>query len=135
MFERGHSVRILISNSSGVPIYEQIAAQIAESIAKGLLKEGDALPSIRQLAKDLRVSVITTTRAYNELENKGLVTAMQGKGYFVSASDSNAIKAEYLKRIKGHLQEAVKDAKTVGIDGAELQNLLKILIERESIDD
>lgn len=128
-------MRIIISNSSGVPIYEQIAAQIAESIAKGLLRDGDALPSIRQLAKDLRVSVITTTRAYSELENKGLVTAMQGKGYFVSASDSNAIKEEYLTRIKGHLEQAVKDAKTVGIGSTELQNILQTLLEGENSDD
>ena len=98
---------IVIQNTSDLPIYEQIAQQIKQHILSGTLHEGDALPSIRALAKELRTSVITTKRAYEELERDGFLYTVAGKGSFVAAQNLSLIKEEYLKRIEEHLQEVV----------------------------
>ncbi len=98
---------IVIQNTSDLPIYEQIAQQIKQHILSGALHEGDALPSIRALAKELRISVITTKRAYEELERDGFLYTVAGKGSFVAAQNLSLIKEEYLKRIEEHLQEVV----------------------------
>lgn len=98
---------IVIQNTSDLPIYEQIAQQIKQHILSGTLHEGDALPSIRALAKELRISVITTKRAYEELERDGFLYTVAGKGSFVAAQNLSLIKEEYLKRIEEHLQEVV----------------------------
>lgn len=98
---------IVIQNTSDLPIYEQIAQQIKQQILSGTLHEGDALPSIRALAKELRISVITTKRAYEELERDGFLYTVAGKGSFVAAQNLSLIKEEYLKRIEEHLQEVV----------------------------
>lgn len=98
---------IVIQNTSELPIYEQIAQQIKQQILSGTLHEGDALPSIRALAKELRISVITTKRAYEELERDGFLYTVAGKGSFVAAQNLSLIKEEYLKRIEEHLQEVV----------------------------
>ena len=99
---------IIISNDSDKPIYEQITSQIKNQIMQGSLREGDALPSMRTLAKELRISVITTKRAYEELEREGFITTVVGKGSFIKAADTRLLREESLKRIEEHFQEAIR---------------------------
>jgi GntR family transcriptional regulator len=118
---------IIISNSSGSPIYEQITSQIKNMILTNVLKEGDALPSMRLLAKELRISVITTKRAYEELERDGFIESVTGKGSFVAGKNLEFVREEQLKRIEDNLQQAVSIAKESGITIDELFEILKIL--------
>lgn len=118
---------IIISNSSGKPIYEQITMQIKNLIMAGKLQEGEALPSMRQLAKDLRISVITTKRAYEELERDGFITTMTGKGSFVAKKNLEFIKEEQMRTIEQLLAQAVDTARQSGITAEELQELITIL--------
>jgi GntR family transcriptional regulator len=118
---------IIISNSSGSPIYEQITSQIKNMILTNVLKEGDALPSMRLLAKELRISVITTKRAYEELERDGFIESVTGKGSFVAGKNLEFVREEQLKRIEDNLQQAVSIAKESGISIDELFEILKIL--------
>jgi GntR family transcriptional regulator len=120
-------VDIIISNSSGKPIYEQITMQIKNLIMAGKLQEGEALPSMRQLAKDLRISVITTKRAYEELERDGFITTMMGKGSFVAKKNLEFIKEEQMRTIEQLLAQAVDTARQSGITAKELQELIAIL--------
>lgn len=120
-------MKIIISNRSELPIYAQIKEQLKEQIITGKLLEGTTLPSIRQLAKDLGISVITTTRAYNELEAEGFIASMQGKGSIVLSRDNNLIKEQYLKRIEEGLQIAIEHAKYAKISEEELIAMLKNL--------
>lgn len=113
------------------PIYEQIRARLAEAILRGDLAAGQALPSIRVLARDLRVSVITTTRAYNELVADGLVDAVRGKGVFVRAQQPDQVQARALERIDGALADAARIARTAGIGAEELRERLSVAIEEE----
>ena len=103
-------MNIIISNSSGKPIYEQITAQIKGQIMNGSLKPGEALPSMRLLAKELRISVITTKRAYEELEREGFITTVVGKGSFIREADQEFVREERLRAVEGHLQAAVDAA-------------------------
>ena len=98
-------MNVIISNASGMPIYEQIVSQIKKKILSGELMEGEMLPSIRALAKDLRISVITTKRAYDELEHEGLICTVAGKGCFVAARNKEWVREELLRKIEEHLQE------------------------------
>ena len=98
---------IIISNDSDKPIYEQITSQIKNQIMQGSLREGDALPSMRTLAKELRISVITTKRAYEELEREGFITTVVGKGSFIKAADTRLLREENLKRIEEHFLEEI----------------------------
>ena len=118
---------IIISNSGNKPIYEQITAQVKASIMSGALREGDQLPSIRALANDLGVSVITTKRAYSDLEDQGFVHTVQGKGSFVSSGNKQMLREEQLRRIEGHLGNALEEAASVGIELAELHQILDAL--------
>jgi DNA-binding transcriptional regulator YhcF (GntR family) len=120
---------ILISNSSGHPIYEQIARQIKNLIISGELNEGDALPSMRLLAKELRISVITTKRAYEELERDGFIVTMTGKGSFVAAANIDFIKEEQLRTIEEHIQKAVSAANLSGVELNELVEILTLIYE------
>jgi GntR family transcriptional regulator len=120
-------MEIIIKNSSGQPIYEQIYTQIKNLILSGGLKEGDLLPSIRGLAKDLRISVITTKRAYDELEREGYVNTVGGKGCFVAGMDKELIQEENLKKIESHIQEIHKLAAVCGITKEELIELFQLL--------
>ena len=113
-------MNIIIRNSSGQPIYEQIYGQIKECVLNGSLEEGDLLPSIRGLAKDLRISVITTKRAYDELEREGYVHAVAGKGYYVAGTDRELIREENLKKIEAHIQAIRQLAASCGIGREEL---------------
>ena len=120
---------IIISNSAGVPIYEQITQQMKGLILRGELKEGEALPSMRLLARELRISVITTKRAYEELEREGFITTVVGKGSFVKEADQEFVREERLRAVEGHLQAAVDAARQCGMDETELVDILKLLFE------
>lgn len=113
--------------NSGVPIYQQIAQQLRADILAGKLKEGEYLPSIRGLAKDLRISVITTMKAYEQLEAEGLVTAAQGKGFYVNAQDSEMLKEQHLRKVEDALLEAIHAARIAGMTDKELQDILHTL--------
>ena len=118
---------IIISNSAGVPIYEQITQQMKGLILRGELREGEALPSMRLLAKELRISVITTKRAYEELEREGFLTTVPGKGCFVAARDLELVREDCLRRVEEHLSQAVQIAKGGGVTLPELADALTIL--------
>ena len=122
-------MKILISNSSSEPIYEQISSQIKVMILKGELEEGDMLPSIRGLAKDLQISVITTKRAYDELEREGFIESVQGKGSFVASQNKELMKEMKLKSIEDRLQEVVKESNILGLSYKEVSEMLRILFE------
>ncbi len=122
-------MNIIISNSSGRPIYEQITSQIKGMIMNGTLKPGDPLPSMRLLAKELRISVITTKRAYEELERDGFITTIVGKGSFVREADQEFVREERLKAVEGHLQAAVDAARQCGMEEQELIEILKLLFK------
>lgn len=124
-------MEIIISNASGLPIYEQIVEQVKQKIMSGVLREGDMLPSIRALAKDLRISVITTKRAYEELEREGFVVTMPGKGCFVAAQGREWIKEGLLREIEAHLSEISRLAELAGVSGDELCRMLRVLSEEE----
>lgn len=124
-------MEIIISNSSDAPIYEQIKEQIKNKIVSNELKVGDKLPSIRILAKDLRVSVITTKNAYVELENEGYVETIPAKGTYVAAKNGELIREEQLQRIDGLIETAVKVAKISSISKKELEDILNIYYEEE----
>ena len=118
---------IIISNSGGVPIYDQITRQMKGLILRGELAEGEALPSMRLLAKELRISVITTKRAYEELERDGFITTVPGKGCFVAPRNLELVHEETLRRAEEHLTQAVEIAKSGGISLSELSGALNIL--------
>ena len=122
-------MHIVISNQSGKPIYEQIAEQVKALIISGELGEGDALPSMRLLAKELRISVITTKRAYDELEQEGFLYAVPAKGFFVAAKNTELLREENLKKIEAHLTEAVRLAAPRGLTKQELTEMLELLWE------
>lgn len=122
-------MNIIISNSSDKPIYDQIVEQIKNLIINGDLKEAEILPSIRSLAKELQISVITTKRAYEELEREGYIVSVPGKGSFVSAQNKELLKEARIRVLEDKLAEAVSAAKTIDITLPELQEMLKVLYE------
>jgi len=119
----GDLLTVIIKNSSGIPIYEQIREQIKDAILSGEMNESDVLPSIRQLAADLKVSVITTTRAYSELEQEGYITNVQGKGCFVAPKDSELIREQHIRKIENAFTTAIKIARIAKMSESELQQL------------
>lgn len=119
-------MNIIITNSGGVPIYEQISAQIKGMILSGKLKEGDPLPSMRALAQDLRVSVITTKRAYESLEAEGLIESFTGRGSFVAAQNAELLREQNLREIERHLSEACEIARRSGVSLGELSEILEL---------
>ncbi|MGN0377510.1 MAG: GntR family transcriptional regulator [Suilimivivens sp.] len=122
-------MNIIISNSSDKPIYEQITTQIKAMVMNGQLKEGDILPSMRTLAKELRISVITTKRAYEDLERDGFITTVVGKGSFIKAADIRLVREERLKQIEELLYKAVSLAEQSGIQKEEIMEILDILYQ------
>jgi GntR family transcriptional regulator len=120
---------MVILQNSGVPIYLQIAEQMKADIISGKIKQNEYLPSIRGLAKDLRISVITTMKAYDELAEEGYVTAVQGKGYLVNPQDTEMMREQHLRRVEDGLTDAIKAAKLAGIGSEELKNMLEVLLE------
>lgn len=122
-------MKIIISNDSGLPIYEQIKNQIKAQIVAGELKADEALPGMRTLASDLKVSVITTKRAYNDLEQEGYIYSMPGKGSFVKKLNEEVVRENALSEIEKYFTDAMTVAKAAGIDIEELQEILKTLDE------
>ena len=122
-------MHIVISNSSDLPIYAQIKEQVKEQILTGELAENETLPSLRQLARDLKISVLTTTRAYNELEQEGFITSRQGKGFFVISSGSNLIREQLIKEVEKNLNNAILAAGRIPMSDDEIVSLLKLLLE------
>lgn len=120
-----------ILQNSGIPIYQQIAEQFKEDILSGRMKQGEYLPSIRGLAKELRISVITTMKAYEELEKQGLITAVQGKGYYVNAQDTELLKEQHMRKMEEYLMNAISAAKIAGITDAELLDVMKLLMKTD----
>ncbi len=119
---------MIISQTSGVPIYQQIADSFRADILEGRLKEGEYLPSIRGLARDLKISVITTMKSYEMLEQEGLVTAVQGKGYVVNAQDGNMLKEQHMRKVEEGLMQAIGSARIAGLSENELIDTLKMLL-------
>ncbi|MBQ3007199.1 MAG: GntR family transcriptional regulator [Clostridia bacterium] len=124
-------MNILINNKSGQPIYEQIYTQIKANIINGTLREDEALPSIRNLAKDLHISVITTKRAYDELEHEGFVYTVAGKGCFVAAKNTELLREENLKKIEEHMQQISALAASCGLGRKEIKEMFDIISEEE----
>ena len=124
-------MKILISNSSDDPIYEQISRQIKKQIISGDLKEGEALPSIRNLAKDLQISVITTKKAYEILIEEGFLDSITGKGTFVASQNQELLREKKMKVVEEKLTEAVENAKLLGVSQNEVYEMLKLLFEEE----
>lgn len=125
----GDCMHIVISNTSDLPIYAQIKEQVKEQILSGELEEDEMLPSLRQLAKDLKISVLTTTRAYNELEEEGFITSRQGKGFFVMSSSSNLIREQLIQEVEKNLNSAILAAERASMTDEELIKLLRLLLE------
>jgi GntR family transcriptional regulator len=124
-------MRILISNSSPDPIYEQIVRQLKAQILAGELEEGTALPSIRNLAHELQISVITTKRAYEELDREGLIDSVAGKGTFVAAQNPELLREKRLRAVESKLAEAVDEARSLGVDPGKVRQMLELLWEDE----
>lgn len=124
-------MNIIITNTTGQPIYDQIVTQIKNMIISGELKEGDALPSMRFLAKELKISVITTKRAYEELEKEGFIVSYTGKGSFVAGTNQEFLREQKLKEVENYLQKAAKEAKACNISEKELTDMLKLFYEGE----
>ena len=116
-----------ILQNSDIPIYKQISTQFREEIMNGVIKEGEYLPSIRGLAKDLKISVITTMKAYEELAEEGLVSAVQGKGYIVNPQDREMIKEQHLRQLEQHLLNAIESTRVAGVTTGEVINMIKTL--------
>ena len=124
-------MEIVISNSSDKPIYEQIASQIREQVLTGALIEGQQLPSIRALATQLRISAITTKRAYQDLETQGFIHTVPGKGCFVAGDNLELLREERLRMVEASLVRAVSDARSAGVTADELREMLDLLLEDE----
>lgn len=122
-------ITIIISNSSNIPIYQQIINQIKGTIFSGELKEGDALPSIRTLAKNLQISVITTKRAYEELEREGYIVSLTGKGSFVSEQNKELLREKRMKCLEDKMREVIKEGQILHLTMEELISIMKIIEE------
>ena len=127
-------MNIVISNSSEKPIYEQIASQIRQMILVGTLKAQDPLPSMRLLAKELRISVITTKRAYEDLEREGYIYTVVGKGSFVASANMELLKEEQLRQAEEYLEKAVEQARPAGISLEQLMEMLTMLYEEKQME-
>ncbi len=127
-------MKLIVSNISDVPIYEQIKQQVKSAILSGELQEDEALPSLRTLAKELKISVLTITRAYNELEEEGFVKNIQGRGCFVMGRGSELIREQMVCKIENNLAEAISTARLADLSPDELHRLLDILWKENNDD-
>lgn len=118
-----------ILQNSGIPIYQQITDQLRQDILAGKIRQGEYLPSIRGLAKELKISVITTMKAYEQLAEEGLVTPVQGKGFYVNAQDSEMMKEQHMRKVEENLMEAIQSAEIAGMTEKELIATLQTLIQ------
>lgn len=126
---RGNNVQVIIDNKSRIPIYEQVYSQIKSQIISGALKENDMLPSIRGLAKDLRISFITTKRAYEELEKEGFIYTLPAKGCYVAQKNIELIREENLKRIENHIEQIIQLAALCNLNKADLLEIFNFSLE------
>ena len=124
---------IILTNAGGQPIYDQIVSQVKAQILSGKLKEGDALPSLRALAKDLRISVITTKRAYDELEADGFLYTVAGKGCFVAEKNLQLVREGRLKELEAHLAAAAELAESCGVSSEEVLETLRTLLKEHNL--
>lgn len=124
-------MRVLISNASPDPIYQQIVRQIKGQIISGELPEGEPLPSIRKLARELQISVITTKRAYEELDREGLIDTVGGKGTFVASQNQDFLREKRMKIVEGKLVDALAEARNLGVGLEELEEMMRLLWEEE----
>lgn len=129
--EGTYFVEIIISNSSSKPIYEQITSQIKDQIMAGELVAGEQLPSIRALANSLRVSAITTKRAYADLESQGFIETVQGKGSFVAGGNADLLREERLREIEARLGQAIEAGRALGLGDGELIEMMSTLLESD----
>ena len=127
-------MKLIISNVSGIPIYEQIKQQVKAAILSGELKEDEALPSLRTLAKDLKISVLTVTRAYTALTQEGFVKNVQGRGCFVMSRGSELMREQLICKVENGLTDAIKAARIANLPNEELHRLLDILLEANTDD-
>ena len=125
-------MKIIISNSSHDPIYEQVGKQIKAQIISGELAEGDLLPSIRKLAMELQISVITTKRAYEDLQKEGFIDTVSGKGCFVAMQNKELLREKKMKTVEDLLSDAVFEAKKLGISFKEIKEMLELLYNEEA---
>lgn len=125
-------MKLIISNISGIPIYEQIKQQVKAAIMSGALQEDETLPSLRTLAKDLKISVLTVTRAYTELEEEGFVKNIQGRGCYVLGRGSELLREQLICKIENNLTEAISAARVANLSREELHRLLDILMEEKA---
>ena len=125
-------MRIVILNSSSSPIYEQIAEQIKSQIIDGSLGPGASLPSIRNLAKELSISVITTKRAYDELEKAGFIDTVGGKGTFVADQNRELLREARMRIVEEHLAQAISEARKIGLDRSEVVRMIDLLTEEDN---
>lgn len=121
--------QMIILQNSDIPIYKQIAAQFKDDIMSGAIAEGEYLPSIRGLAKDLKISVITTMKAYEQLTEEGLISSVQGKGYIVNPQDREMVREQHLRLLEQHLQNALESAKLAGVSRDELIKMIDVLCD------
>lgn len=128
----GANLKLIISNASNKPIYEQITEQLKALIVNGEMKTGEALPSIRKLALELRISVMTTKRAYAELENAGFIETVPGKGSFVSSRNRDFLREEYLQKIEEHILKAVEMSKLADVSKKEFLEMVNLLMEDDT---
>lgn len=126
------NLNIFIDNKSGLPIYDQIYSQIKSQIISGALQEDELLPSIRNLAKDLHISVITTKRAYDELENEGFIYIVPAKGCFVAPKNTELLREENLKKIEKHMEDIIQLAATCNLSREEIIEMFKYIMEEKN---
>ena len=122
-------MKIIVKNKSDLPIYEQIEEQIKEQILEGKAEENEQLPSIRQLARDLKISVITTTRVYNDLADEGFIISVAGKGYFVAPRNNDLLRERMLCEMEEGLEKAVRSGRDAGLSDAEITDALRRIME------
>jgi GntR family transcriptional regulator len=126
-------MKIILSNASPHPIYEQIVGQVRSQILNGDLKEAEPLPSIRKLAQSLQISVITTKRAYDELEREGLIDTVGGKGTFVASPNTEFLREKRVASVEAKLREAIAEARAAGIGAEEVTQMLALLLEPDHV--
>ena len=124
-------MQFVVSGQSTLPIYEQIIGQVKTAIVSGALKQGDMLPSIRALAKDLQISVITTKRAYEELEKEGLIYSVTGKGFYVCEQNTDLLREKKLAMAERHLLDCIKECREAGMERDDIMEMVEVLLDSE----
>jgi len=124
-------MQFVVSGQSTLPIYEQIIGQVKTAIVAGDLKQGDMLPSIRALAKDLQISVITTKRAYEELEKEGLIFSVSGKGFYVCEQNTDLLREKKLAMAERHMLDCIKECREAGMERDDIMEMVEVLLDSE----